>query len=260
MRELLSAIVAEPDDEVSRLVLADVLTEQGDPRGELISLQIAQARGPLPNAALSRIDALIDVCWDELVAPIRAAGVQRFFIRRGFVEGVTLPVKRMAALPDLVASVPLRSVTFTGVGDAAPLSGMRELDKLRVLDLRGLGLGNRRVTELLRSRHLHRLTTLVLSGNGLGAAAAKALSRAALGLPSLESLYLQANHLGARGVESLVSSRLVSQLERLGVDADDVSDEHRAALAARRCQLVTDVDAPERCEAGGVSYPRAAGT
>jgi uncharacterized protein (TIGR02996 family) len=46
---LLADVLARPQDDGPRLVLADWLAEQGDPRGELISLQIALAT-PLAGA------------------------------------------------------------------------------------------------------------------------------------------------------------------------------------------------------------------
>ncbi len=39
-RALIDAIRADPEDEAKSLVLSDLLTEQGDPRGELIALQV----------------------------------------------------------------------------------------------------------------------------------------------------------------------------------------------------------------------------
>ena len=44
-RELLDAVYADPESDAARLVLADWLQENGDPRGELISLQLSRAAG-----------------------------------------------------------------------------------------------------------------------------------------------------------------------------------------------------------------------
>jgi uncharacterized protein (TIGR02996 family) len=48
-RGLLRAIVEDPVDDVPRLLLADVLEEAGDPRGEFIRVQIELARTVLPS-------------------------------------------------------------------------------------------------------------------------------------------------------------------------------------------------------------------
>ncbi len=42
---LFAAVYANPDDDGPRSVLADLLQEEGDPRGELIALQLARGRG-----------------------------------------------------------------------------------------------------------------------------------------------------------------------------------------------------------------------
>jgi uncharacterized protein (TIGR02996 family) len=45
LASLFSAVVATPDDDAPRLVLADALEERGDPRGRFISLQVRRVRG-----------------------------------------------------------------------------------------------------------------------------------------------------------------------------------------------------------------------
>jgi uncharacterized protein (TIGR02996 family) len=56
-----------PDDAAAWLVYADWLTEQGDPRGELIVVQEARARKPKDNALKRREDALMDNHYDVFV-------------------------------------------------------------------------------------------------------------------------------------------------------------------------------------------------
>lgn len=47
--ELLAAIYEAPDDDTARHVYADYLLERGDPRGELIALQLHRPRGAAPS-------------------------------------------------------------------------------------------------------------------------------------------------------------------------------------------------------------------
>ena len=47
---LLRAVLAQPEDEAVRLVYADWLEEQGDPRAEFIRLQIALAHSSPADA------------------------------------------------------------------------------------------------------------------------------------------------------------------------------------------------------------------
>src|SRR5438270_11567153 len=43
LRILLAEVKAQPEDDTPRLILADWLQDQGDPRGELIHLQVVRA-------------------------------------------------------------------------------------------------------------------------------------------------------------------------------------------------------------------------
>ncbi|MBA2541405.1 MAG: TIGR02996 domain-containing protein [Deltaproteobacteria bacterium] len=49
--ELFAAVYASPDDDGPRSVLADLLQEQGDPRGEFIALQLAREEDPARESA-----------------------------------------------------------------------------------------------------------------------------------------------------------------------------------------------------------------
>lgn len=55
--ELEAAIIADPGDEAAYQVYADWLSGQGDPRGELIALQMKHARGPAARALMDRYEA-----------------------------------------------------------------------------------------------------------------------------------------------------------------------------------------------------------
>lgn len=96
---LLAAVLAAPGDDAARLVYADWLLEQGDPRGELIQLECALAARPGDEALAARAEQVRVRCaaaFDKLVddAP--------YVTRRGFIDEVTLTVaaygKRGAAL------------------------------------------------------------------------------------------------------------------------------------------------------------------
>lgn len=89
--ELFDAVWANPDDDGPREVLADWLIEQGDPRGELIGLQLARARGRATPTTRERERALLAEHRREWLGPIAS------FIRptsakfeRGFVVRCTL--------------------------------------------------------------------------------------------------------------------------------------------------------------------------
>lgn len=256
MDDFLQAILAEPEDDSPRLVYADYLSERGDPRGELISLQIAVARGRVGLEARDRVDELIAACWDDLASFIGAAGIQRFCVRRGFVEAVVLDDKRLGELPVLMSAAPILELKLTGARDGAPrLAAMRELLGVRTLDVSSLGMGNRRFFELIRSGFLANVSTLMLAGNALSDAAVAALVRATGHLPCLEHLDLEANRLGDAGVLTLVDSPLLSQLVTLDVDTSDLSRATQRELRRVRRRVTSGVGRRERAD--GVWFPRA---
>jgi len=87
---LLAEIVARPDDDAPRAVYADLLTERGDPRGELIALQLALTRGEgNAAAAMRRVGSLTKRHakeWLGALAPV--AKNARW--ARGFLDSLEL--------------------------------------------------------------------------------------------------------------------------------------------------------------------------
>src|SRR5262245_53925383 len=85
---LLANVVAHPSDDASRLVLADKLSEAGDPRGEFITLQVLLSqRGlspPRRRELKLRSEALLGehrAAWTA-----NAGRLSSFSMRRGFVD------------------------------------------------------------------------------------------------------------------------------------------------------------------------------
>jgi len=103
--ELFAAVYEAPDDDGPRLVLADFLLERGDPRGELLSLQLSGAR---TKDAESRALAIIrkhQKAWMGALSPhlkyflypsvaaIDPLGINMWW-RRGFLAGCNaMPTK-----------------------------------------------------------------------------------------------------------------------------------------------------------------------
>ena len=104
---LLEAIYAAPDDDGPRLVYADTLTERGDVRGELISLQLSHARGHgTPQSRARERELLSDPkhrgAWGH---PLSQGGACHF--TRGFTE---LLVIEPRTLKHIVGQRALRTV------------------------------------------------------------------------------------------------------------------------------------------------------
>jgi uncharacterized protein (TIGR02996 family) len=81
---LTNAVFAAPDDDGARAVLADCLQSAGDPRGELIAIQLAEAEGHASPEATKRADALLKEHKRAWLGPfVRVCSRATF--RRGFI-------------------------------------------------------------------------------------------------------------------------------------------------------------------------------
>lgn len=99
--DFLAAVWAHPEDDAPRAVYGDWLTERGDPRGELIALQLHPGGGA---AALRRERALLKSHAREWLGPLAPAvskGALRF--ERGFVASCAINWRGLLATPGLVA-------------------------------------------------------------------------------------------------------------------------------------------------------------
>jgi uncharacterized protein (TIGR02996 family) len=132
--ELLAYLATHPGDDQARRVYADALSERGDPRGELIALELALATSA--PAAATDVSARAAV----LRAQIDTALLRRFADgprlelgwRRGFVDAVDVdfagdePFDVLRKLADepalrLVRRIAISALSFDGRGDFAPV-------------------------------------------------------------------------------------------------------------------------------------------
>lgn len=118
IRRLLAAVQEAPGDDHPRLVLADALSEQGDPRGEFIARQFAHARGELTMGEREHMQRLLStagVRWfDGLHAQVSPTAV----FHKGFLREVALVTR--APDPALPAWRTVEALEVGGV--AAPLA------------------------------------------------------------------------------------------------------------------------------------------
>ncbi len=114
---LFENILANPTDLELRSVWADALLERGDPRGELITLQIRGEAGPLTPAQDKRIRSLIAKHRGEWLGELAGVVQSRegLVFERGVLGACQLQVKNLAGLHKAIGS-PLwstvRSVHF----------------------------------------------------------------------------------------------------------------------------------------------------
>jgi uncharacterized protein (TIGR02996 family) len=106
---LLAAVLAKPDDEGPRIVLADVLMEAEHPRGELIALQTEATRRELTAAEQKRERELIKANRKELLGPLDAilkpestfakGFLARAFLKQGNAGLLLAAIKKSAGHP-----------------------------------------------------------------------------------------------------------------------------------------------------------------
>lgn len=111
--DLWSTVLARPDDLAARSVLGDVLSEQGDPRGEYLQLALKDA----PTAdEVERRDALFDRCSPEWLRPLRpddarlARNLRSLNFAHGLVEQASILVRDSAVLDFLAERTPIREL------------------------------------------------------------------------------------------------------------------------------------------------------
>lgn len=151
MREaLLTAVLADPDDDDARLVYADALQTAGDPRGELIAVQCELARlgcGPHERLFLEWVGDALAHGDPALIAKLRKressllaehpAGatddlppVAHVGVWRGFADRVVWALGSKAGFEAIVKRAPITSVMPTSAKDAGALKAFLALPAL----------------------------------------------------------------------------------------------------------------------------------
>jgi uncharacterized protein (TIGR02996 family) len=239
---LLDAVLERPDDDAPRLVYADWLAEQGDPRGEFILVQCELARtgvGEARRAALEeRAQQLLDAHRAQWLGPLTPEAASVSF-ERGFLSELTVHDADAveAALPAL-AKEPVSVLVFASRRrvDVSRVLTWPWLATVRTLDFRTsrsspVPMGREGLATLLSTRLLRRLTTFALTGQWVRDEGAVMLGETdAFG--ALTELTLASDALTSSGVEALSKASWFAGLRRLSL-ADDGLGPDSAALLAR---------------------------
>ncbi len=132
VRALFEAVWEAPDDDAPRQALADRLRALGDPRGELIALQLARhAKPATPKKREKELLAEHGRAWLGAIGPIMADG---FVFERGFVEQVS------AGAPGQDGPAGQYPLLGSGPGTQVEWSTVRRLSVWRYAALGGSGL------------------------------------------------------------------------------------------------------------------------
>ena len=138
---LLARIFDNPEDDELRRVYADVLLEQGDPRGELIALQYRRLDGDLDEAVAKREAWLLRMHRKKWLGPLGdvAADVE---LERGFLASLSYDAKYAAQLAAVTGSPYWATVRALRLVDTKTKRGLVELLTHPVMrslrDVRGL--------------------------------------------------------------------------------------------------------------------------
>ncbi len=221
---LRAQILETPEDDAPRAVLADLLTDRGDPRGEFIAIQLAHARRP--DAALAaRADALLREHgrhWARIHHDEAAVTFRRGFVEsvRVFSPTITPELSRLCEQEPVSA---LRFVTSRRF-DVHTLSVAPWLARLRSLEFAPPSHhGASAITKsewdvLCEAPALRGLEQLTLRGQNIGDEGARTLVELApRTMPKLVSLALDAAGLSARACRQLSGSRWVARLNTLAL-------------------------------------------
>ena len=249
----LQRIRAYPDEDTPRLIFADWLDEEGDPRGQFIRVQLALAALPVDDPDRARLVVaerdLLAAHRDEWEAPFRGLATGCEFVR-GFVETVKVEAKQfLRSAHEIFAASPVRHVHLLDVSDSLPaalqcpylgrlaaltvhaqhtgeplaraVARSEYLAGLKRLALTRNRLADDAAEQLARAPHLGNLEELDLSENEIGESGARALAASPY-LVSLRRLELRANRLGPAGAEALAGSERLAALHHLGLSRNDV--------------------------------------
>jgi uncharacterized protein (TIGR02996 family) len=238
MHEILwERILARPEDDGLRLVYADWLTEQEDPRGPFIHDQVRLASmdeaHPEWSTLYARSERVRLQHEQDWARPLREAysheDVPRplgLTWRRGWVEGVSLDTRHLCPLEPLTALTPLRAVSLSSPRVLTP-ADLQPIVQVRPVEL---GLHARAqpsgpyyylmrspVVEVLDSLELP-LRALDLTGSKLFPDGAKALARMLeRAQRQVRSLSLQDCDVGDAGLNYLLDAGVMGQLVHLGL-------------------------------------------
>ena len=242
----LQRIRAYPDDDAPRLVFADWLDEQGDPRGAFIRVQLALAqlevdpgaerlnrpeREALRARLLATQQELLDAHEEEWTAPFRRYATRPRF-HRGFVEEVNVDAHNFVRhAHELFAAGPLRHIYLLDIGGMLPaVFQCPLLSRLTALTIHASHAGEPLARAVARSEYLRGLRRLDLSRNRFEADAAEQLA-SSTALAGLEELDLRENELGEAGARALAASPHLANVRVLELRGNRIGPPGAEAVA-----------------------------
>lgn len=135
MNDLYAAIYGDPDDDAPRHVLADYLSDRGDPRGEFISLQLARGRKRIGLARELELLQANAAEWLGALAPVIDVPHSKF--ERGFLAHAAIVRNTKKLLRVLSPEPAWATVEHFVNGVPAQLLARGDFSALRAIALGG---------------------------------------------------------------------------------------------------------------------------
>jgi len=120
---LAAAIADAPDDLIARQVFGDWLQQAGDPRGELVAIQVRLAQAP--DAELRRREASFLRRFHTYLYGPMAELPHRVTMDYGFFDELSLEAAQLATILPHVAARLARKLLVTGIGDPSSVTTAR---------------------------------------------------------------------------------------------------------------------------------------
>ena len=213
------ALVERPEDLVLHSAYADLLMEEGDPRGEYIQIRLALEDRTLPAEEARRLNvrslAMQNVYRDVWLGELTdAAGQSMLIWHRGWLNTVTfqpLNMSRMRAFRDCMVTRMTQGVLIDGIVDIDQVECRLELREffrylsdcpLAYLTIRETDLGDSGLGELIDAGLMRRLEFLFLLNCGITDTGAIELAEHP-DTPRLQHLAIDNNLLSEVGIDAL---------------------------------------------------------
>ena len=223
--DFLAEILANPHDDVPRLVYADWLEEQGHPRGEFIRIQCELAAGV--EGEERRIDLqvrerdLLDEFDEEWAGTVPSLVTRHVFLR-GFVEYVVMAMQEFSdRAEELFQLAPIRHAMLNcrRSADTVALAECLQLEQLNGLVLSGVD--DTGIKRIFRNRSFFQLERLILSQNRLHDSSVEALAECP-SLINLKVLDLSHNALRNLSAITLAETPYIQKLESLLLSHNEI--------------------------------------
>jgi uncharacterized protein (TIGR02996 family) len=239
---LLADILAHPDDKKPRLVYADMLQEQGDPRGDFIAMQCTRAELPEGDARIGELDKSIEALLKKHKKAWTALGDNkgaRWEFRRGFAEKLSIDADHLVANgAEILAAEPIEELSIWKIDECKTKRGGSRLAPILELPLdrvRRLSLARSMLTEddfaaLAAAETLGSVELLDLTNGGSESIPIAPLA-AATSLPKLRELRIGGCMIGDEGFVALAQAAHL-RFSRLVAPRNEVEPASAEAIAS----------------------------